>query len=431
MQAEGNVAQLTMDKGNRTTPIVRARPVQGPSKLPAPGETGPVLGVPDVKLPENMPAYNNAARGSELVATRSENLEQQFASLAAMVDERIAAHLPASQAEAVSAIGQGNGGAARGQALIQHLAVVDARSKAMSEAVAGAVKAATDGMIGEVDAARKQMAEIVAIIERAGLVPSGNRLHDLDKGAVHFGHRRVDFNTFIMGLVVSLSHRQFFLPAAAATPAAAGTLDLTKLLSTGNLYGTNVGSEVMSRYTELLPNAGTAPTFRKGELESTVIEVYRAAKAGAAWTITLVGTIERPGGAQLPLFATTTDPVAVADPTVAGAFVADTITGPGTAPTGTPAAAAVAAAPGAAGLADGTYYIGRHSYRRRILGRIGGSLNFAMIRKILSAGASMAYLPQGAALAPFLSNIVENFMGSATEPTITTSVTATTDALGG
>jgi len=389
-----------------------------------------MLGVPDVKLPPDMPAYNNAARGSELVGARSDDLDQRFAALAAMVDERVTAHLPASHSEAMSAIGGANGTANRGQALIGHLATIDARSKAMTEAVAGAVKASTDGMIAELDAARKQMTEIVGIIERAGLIPSGNRLQDLDKGAVHFGHRRVDFNTFMMSLVVSLAHKQFFLPAVAPTPAAAGTIDLTKLLSTGNLYGANVGAEIMSRYTELIQNAGTTPTFKKGELESTIIELYRAVKAGAAWTITFIGTIERPGGAQVPLFATSTDPVAVADPSVAGAFAADAIVGTGTTPVGAPTAAAVGAF-ATAPAADGTYYIGRHSYRRRILGRIGGSLNFPLIRRVLAAGASMAYLPQGAAIAPFLSNIVENFMGSATEPTLTSAVAATTDPLGG
>jgi len=389
-----------------------------------------MLGVAEVKLPTNMPAYENSATGSELVKARSDALAAIFAQLAGGVDERTAALLPSSHAELMGTVGTGAGAANRGQAVLAHIATVDARSKAMNEAVAGAVKAATDGFIEEVDAARKQMAEIVALIERAGLVPSGNRLQDLDKGAIHFGHRRVDFNTFIMSLVVSLSHRQFFLPASTPPPTTGGNLDLSRLLSTGNLYGTNVGSEIMSRYSELVQNARTAPTFRRGELESTVIEIYRAAKAGAAWTITLEGTIERPGGAQLPAFSATTEPTAVADPTVAGAFAADTIVGAGGTPVGAPTAAAVAAAPGVP-AADGVYFIGRHSYRRRVLGRIGGSLNFPMIRRILSAGASMAYLPQGAALAPFLSNIVENFMGAATDPTVTTSVSATTDALGG
>jgi len=389
-----------------------------------------MLGVPEVQLPPNMPAYIDSARGSELVMERAASLDQIFAQLAANVDNRVGAHLPASSAEIMSAMQGATGTGGRGEALLGHLAFVDARGKAMNESVASAVKAATDGFLEEIDAARKQIAEVVAVVERAGLIPSGDRLQDLDKGSVHFGQRRVDFNTFILSLVVSLSHRQFFLPVGASTPATPGTLDLTKLLSTGNLYGTNIGAETMSRYTDFVQNAGTAPTFKKGELESTVIEIYRAVRAAGAWTVAPLWTVERPGGAQVPAFATTADPVAVADPTVAGAFAADVAAGTGGTPVGTPTVAGITAATGVP-TADGTYYIGRHSYRRRVLGKIGGSLNFPLIRKILSAGLSMAYLPQGAALAPFVSTLVETFMGGSSEPTITTSVSATTDPLGG
>jgi hypothetical protein len=256
-------------------------------------------------------------------------------------------------------------------------------------------------------------------------------MKNLAKGSLFVKGKRIDVNTFMLSLIAAISSKQVFVPDG-ATPA----LSLTSIISTGSLYGAGVGSEILSRFTKQVDQKGVVVAYPPAQLESSSVAVYKAVRASGAYTVTPYAHYTNSAQLILQQYAAGGEP-GILTPALASALTAaqllqfsdpfvDANGGMNTIPT---AASVKALEP--AGTVDGTYFIGRHSNRVRQLGRISGSVNFSLLRQLGVALASMAWLPQGAALAPVVAKFVEGFLAGDDTPLITTAPLATVDPLGG